>query len=319
MANADRICAYCAEEALRPDDPPEHVVPHALGASFTVSTVCHACNSWASREIDQPFLTGDYVRILRNVRDVRPPGARRDRMPSNPLLQGVTEDGTRAWVRDGKTYLAPTRTRDEKTGTVRIRANSVEEAERLAKRVERDAAERGEVVERQPVESGTSEAPLLHVEIMTDQAVWARMAAKIALATASHVYEPAWRSSPVATDLRHVLRDEPSEMLGEKPHLFPDKLPEDFSQIFAPQEHALWCNRVPDGRVLLSIVLFGDYFIAIQIGAVDDEVPTPAWRLDSRHPRRDGKTDFFGLLTPYLETIAARNAADESTWGDPVD
>ena len=49
------LCTYCLEHKPDSERSEEHVIPAALGGSWTVIDVCETCQEWANREIDRPF------------------------------------------------------------------------------------------------------------------------------------------------------------------------------------------------------------------------------------------------------------------------
>ncbi len=308
--NPDAVCAYCAQERLTGDDRPEHVVPYALGGSFAVATVCNECNEWASREIDQPFLRDDFVLMLRSSHGIRDPQPRRSKPIPNPLFKGQTETGAFARMDDDGEVHVQGQIIDRGDGRFEIRATSMEEAEKLVNRLKKRAEGNGqsfEIGEFQHSEgqveiSGTAKA---------STAVWARLAAKIALATGSHVFDAAWRKSPEAEELRRILHDEPSKLLGEKPSLFPKKIEEPISLLIEEPNHALIFLRGRNDQVLLTIVLFGEYVVALPIASIANGLPRVAWLLDPNRPNASGETTFDQMMMDYVVRVGEEPDADE--------
>src|SRR4051812_29181477 len=120
--DSSATCAYCAKPTLVGGEPPEHALPAAINARFTTSAVCSACNLWAGEEIDRPWLADPYVRHVRVMHQI--PDRRGTTLEHDPLLRGVTADGTHvAMGRDGRPVAlnSPIK-RDPESGTVQIRA-----------------------------------------------------------------------------------------------------------------------------------------------------------------------------------------------------
>jgi hypothetical protein len=302
--NLEAVCAYCAEEKLKDNDPPEHVVPRAIGGSFVVRTVCHDCNSWASREIDQPFLQDPFVMALRSHHDVRDPQSRRRARVRNPMFKGHTAAGSYAWMdEDGQPHVQGRIVRDESGERYQVHASTDAEAERLISRLEREAAAEGKQLERREVRR-SKEQVTIKAELSISLEVWPRLGAKIALATGSHVFPPAWRLSPEATDLRRVLHGESSELLGDKPYALPQPIDEPLTFLVEPPEHLVCFQSDSGGQVLLFVVLFGQKAFAMPVASSDESLPEVAWRLDPRRPNSDGETTFYELLEPYIRRMA---------------
>jgi hypothetical protein len=249
--------------------------------------------------------------MLRSIHDVRAPGSRRGKRIKNPLFEGFTKDGAHAWMDDdGQPHVRGHILPGTEAGSFEIRATSEEEANKLARRVERDAVAEGKAVERGELEHSEGRVEITSI-MKASTAVWARMAAKIALATASHVFDPAWRMSDEAYDLRHVLRDEPSRLLGDKPRAFPKPIVEPFNLLVQPPDHVLFFQRDSQDRVLLFTILFGEQVIAIPVGSPMESLPSTAWRLEPSRPNARGETTFDGLMLRYIERLDdERNRSD---------
>jgi HNH endonuclease len=95
VAEVGKICAYCGRPVLTGDEKPEHAIPAALGSSLTVYTVCDPCNERVGKEVDQPFLEDEWVRVHRSESGVIDPRrGRKDRPVRSPLLEGYTDHRT---------------------------------------------------------------------------------------------------------------------------------------------------------------------------------------------------------------------------------
>jgi hypothetical protein len=306
MRASGAICAYCGEPVLTGDERPEHPVPRALGSSLEVFTVCDPCNTWAGREIDQPFLDDDWVRIHRSLHDVRDPDPGRSRPIPSPLFDGFTEDGVRVTLdADGHPRLHG-RIIDNGDDSFRIIAGTPEHADRLRERVRRRAETEGRTT--QTTSEGRSRLrPAIISQISLGFVVWARMAAKIALGVASDVFPEEWRSGPDAAALRAQVRDEnPRSPTGEPMGLVPGRLEPDnhLRNLVSAPEHALWFARLGDGSTALSVLLFGELIFGQRVDSTGLDVPEVAWKLNPRRPDDDGRTTFRKLVDDAVRRIA---------------
>jgi hypothetical protein len=305
MVNAGRVCAYCGEPVLTGKEHPEHPVPRALGSSLEVFTVCDPCNEWGGREVDQPFLEDDWVRIHRSLHDVRDPDPARSRSIPSPLFDGFTDEGVRVTRgADGRPRLHGRII--EAGGAIRIVAGSQEHAEKLLERVKRRVEAEGKSIKI--IEQGHDLVrPQITAAVSLDFVAWARMGAKIALGVASLVYPEEWRSSPDAVDLRRQMRDEnPRSPTGEPMGLVPGRLGEEepLRALVTPPQHALWFAQLPDGSTALSVLLFGELVFGQRVDSTGRPVPDAAWRLDPSRPDEDGRTTFRAMIDDAVRRIA---------------
>jgi hypothetical protein len=204
----ERVCAYCAEQVLDGTEPPEHAFPAAINARFTTRAVCRNCNSWAGKRIDHPWLTDTMVGHARFVYAIPDPNRRGKVLETDPLLRGVTADGTHvAMGRDGVPIVLNSPViRDDETGTIQIRARDQRDLERLVKKERRRAESQGKTFK-----PGESTEVASHPEIRGSQqlspGVWQRMAAKATLALLARTMPADWRMSRSAEMLRTSMRD----------------------------------------------------------------------------------------------------------------
>ena len=54
------LCIICQENEVTSTDGVEHVIPEAMGGSYTVKTICQKCNAKMNRSIDNPLII-DYT------------------------------------------------------------------------------------------------------------------------------------------------------------------------------------------------------------------------------------------------------------------
>ena len=133
-----RRCWYCGLEKLRVGDPPEHIIPDAMGGTLKTDRVCRDCNHRAGREIDAPFMR-DW--LIATDRALHSPGGHR----MQPRVDAALEDGTVVDLSTGKgPWRATVRASLEWEGdTVRIRASDRAEYDKLLDRVRRDVEAQG--------------------------------------------------------------------------------------------------------------------------------------------------------------------------------
>lgn len=290
---------YCLTTELTGAEKPEHVVPASIGASLTVMTACDACNEWAGREIDQPFLDDLLLREARSQADQRDPRrGRRARRVRSRLLTGHTADGDRVTYdhEQGRPVMG-SRIVDLGGGRTQVRAGSEEEAQRLLEVVRKRAAEEGkeakvESTERRQVRPKIESTVSMRVD------VWRREAAKMALALGSIVYPGEWRLSADAERLREWMHNRDRTTAdGKAPPLLPAVVQHPFA---LGDEHLLWFMEL-GGDTYLSFLLFGTLMCAVPVDTTGARVPIRAWHLDWRAPRRDGETTFDDLVMAAVQ------------------
>jgi hypothetical protein len=304
VSDPSELCAYCLTAILTGDEKPEHAIPASLGASLTVPTVCDACNEWAGREIDQPFLADSLLQAHRHLAGQRDPRrGKKSRPVASPLLQGYTADGD-FFTADPETNKPVRRSRIVDLGNDRqqIRASSPEEAERLLERARKRAAGEGKEIKIEGEERGEIQ-PEITVDFTMHTDVWRREAAKIALAVGSLVYPPSWRSSEDAHRLREWMhnRDFSTED-RQAPPLVPTHV-ESGSWLAEDDEHLVFFIHLKDG-VYAAVCLFGCSYFAIPVDTSGMPVPQQAWRLDWRKPSKDGSTTWDDLV---MQAVLRRN------------
>lgn len=269
--------------------------------------MCDPCNVWAGREIDQPFLEDDWVRMHRSQSGVVDPRrGRRARGFSSPILRGHTRDGDFVSLAEDGTPRVGSRIVDLGNERFQIRAGSMEEMERLKRRVERRT---GKKITEEDIKSFSTQ-PRIEFRMVVDTLVWLREAAKIALAVSSVVYPEAWRSGADARRLREWLRGRdtlapPGQPIGLVPQEVSGTPVE---PLVEGAEHLVFFQTVR-GATFLWIVLLGSVFVAIPVNTQERAAPRSAWKLDPTRPRADGET----TLDMVFAEAAQRFPAEEST------
>jgi hypothetical protein len=142
-------CWYCGEAKLRTDDPPEHIVPDALGGTLKTDRVCRDCNQRAGREIDWP-LQNDWLVAQTQVLDeiTRSGKASKKGRIGRADARRTSEPETA--VNLDRNWRPTVRSKIERTpGGARIWANSEEEARRLRERLIKQLADEGTQIENE--------------------------------------------------------------------------------------------------------------------------------------------------------------------------
>lgn len=307
MATASRgICAYCGQSVLAGDEKPEHAIPAALGSSLVVYTVCDPCNERVGKEVDQPFLEDEWVRVHRSESGVIDPRrGRKGRPARSPLLEGYTDDGDHVSLdRDGKPRMR-SRIIDFGDGNFQIRADSVEEMERLKRRVE---SRTGKAITDEKI-THQSTNPQIRGRLTVNTLLWLREAAKIGLAIGSIVYPEDWRTGSDAGRLREWLDGEdtlapPGQPIGLEPRQIAGTPIETF---ITKPEHLVFFQRAA-GRTMVVIVLLGSAYVSLPVDTSGAAVPTIAWKLDPTRPKARGETTFDALMVDAAKRIIS--AAD---------
>jgi hypothetical protein len=313
------ICALCGESNLFGRQRPEHPIPAAIGSSLKVPTVCDSCNTWASANVDEPFLRDDWVLIHRSIHDIRDTRHGRQRRIPSPMLSGFTKEGIHVTTdHEGHPHFGSKIIEAEEPGVFHIHAGSEADAARLLERLRKRAAAEGKALEVRDKRVSQVQ-PEITANVGINLIIWRRMAGKIALGVASLVYPEAWRMSADAITLRDWVRK--PDLLGPDGlplGLFPDRITDDahlLRTFVDPPEHLLVFTSDSDGPTALAVVLFGELFFAV---TVDSRrvfpVPNVAWRLDPRRPNAPGKSSRDQLFTRF---IARKQGQGHSSLEEP--
>lgn len=256
-------CWFCGEAHLRHGDPPEHIIPAAIGGTLTTDRVAYSCNNELGKSIDQPFLKDVIVAMDRAFFDIRDPRRHQDRPPPNPEHKAELEDGTEIKIemRGGpwRPILRPgVEQVDDRT--YHVTASSAAEAERIMeKRLDRLRRDGVDVSGVEITQQRTHRAASAKVTMMVDPTIRLRASAKIALGILSKVLPDEWLDSNDAERLFGWLRDAQPKLRDGKGETIalPREVPEVLDDIVRPPEHLIF--SMADGRdaIGLWIVLFG--------------------------------------------------------------
>jgi hypothetical protein len=164
-------CWYCGAESLRAGDPPEHIIPEAMGGTLKTDRVCRGCNERAGKAIDAPFMRDWLIAMDRALHSPR--GGL-----LQPRVDATLDDGTPVDLGTGQgPWKATVRAAIEWKGDeVIIRASNRAEYEKLLGRVRRKVEEEGRefVDPGEPTE--VADSGLIVVRTKLDGVIWLRMA-----------------------------------------------------------------------------------------------------------------------------------------------
>ena len=191
---------YCNEAKLRGDDPPEHVIPAALGGTHETDRVCRECNERAGREFDGP-LQDDWpvaqTKILHEVVSSRRGASGKPRTgKSDAHRKGrpdIVVDIDRHWIPTVRSNIDRT-----ETGAT-IAPDSEKEAKRLRERLVKRLA--GEGLKIQDEEMTREQFDEVEVHVKRDGVVWLWAAPQTVLATLSLCVDEAWLETEDAPPL----------------------------------------------------------------------------------------------------------------------
>lgn len=300
---SDIICSYCALPVLTGGESPEHAFPAAINGRFSTRTVCNECNTWAGKTIDQPWLDDPLVGSTRFTHQI--PDRRGRILSADPLLRGVTSDGTQVAIgRDGVPHaLNSPVIRDDITGEVHIHAKDTDDLARLTEKERRKAEAAGKTFTPGHIEH-VSHHPAVEVSNSISPGQWQRMAAKIVLALLADARPPSWRTSPTADLLRTQMRD--MTLTVDDVQLLP---PPDALALLAPEPcSAVVIHSSTPGHALVS--LLGRVAIALPMAKTSAGLDL-AWVSDPLLPAASAS----GSL---METLAHRIGEDRPE-DDPSD
>jgi hypothetical protein len=297
-------CWYCGEAKLRVDDPPEHVIPAALGGTLETDRVCRDCNQRAGREIDGP-LQDDWLvaqtKILHEVISSRRKASGKPRTgKSDARRKGQPEvvvDVDRNWQPIVRSKID--RTEDGAT----IAAGSLEEAKRLRERLVKQLA--AEDLKIQSEEMSHDQFNEVEVKLKIDGVVWLRAAAKMVLASVSLCVDDAWLDSEDAARLRRWLWDQkPTSDNGSPAFTYPTEASPPETWVAPPPTHLIsfWSTPASDQRVVVNIGLFGTFYLRAGV-EVPPPLPDKIWVIaPGRQPRELTRQSFVHEATErYIE------------------
>ncbi len=308
-------CWYCGESVLETDDPPEHIIPAALGGTLTTDRVCRACNQRAGREIDWPFQNDWMVAQNKLAHKVQhatksgPGSGRTGRAQAHRKGDpGTVVDIDRDWK-------ATVRGKIERTdgGGATIHAASEEEAKRLRERLVKQLAEEGREIQSESI--ATEKFDEVEINLSIDGGAWLRGAAKLVLGTLSLCADESWLDSDDAKRLQRWLWEkEPTDDAGAPVYTAPNPPGPHESLMAVPPTHLITVMPIlgVPNRVVVSIGLFGSLYL--RMGAtLPALVPSSCWVVvPGQKPR---PLTWAALLD---EAVARSIEAAKSAGGEPA-
>lgn len=290
-ASPRKRCWFCGECHLSPDDPPEHVIPAALGAELTTDAVAAACNRRAGKEVDQPLLNDPFVAFNRIFFDIRD---RRGGRPPNPVRNATLADGAPATLETreipwGATALPRIR---EEGDRVTITAGSIEEAEEIAAKKSERSGQRYRPLETRRTQRGHAEVKFT---VTLDIRLRIRARSKIVLGALSKVLPEEWLDTADATQLQDWLWDPRPKQDGKEigaMHTAPDGL---LAYMCEPPEHLIALQPTGADGLMVMVMLFGKEVLPHEIRLPGIEVPELCWVMDPRN-RTVRELDYGALV-----------------------
>lgn len=282
-------CWYCGSESLRVGDPPEHIIPEAMGGTLKTNRVCAACNQRAGKGIDAPFMRDWLIAIDRALHSPRG-----DRM--RPRVDATLRDGTPVDLETGKgPWKATVRASIEWEGDeVTIRASNRAEYEKLLSRVRRKVEAEGKEFTEPGEPTEIADSELIVVKTKLDGVIWLRMAAKITLGCLSLTLDEEWLDTADAAKYQGWLWDDvPLNEDGSTALGLPGRQSELDRHVLNPPEHLLYFAPAGHGLVTLNIAYFGSIIFRAAVDVGNQPLPRKAWRTG---PGAAPKETSFDLL-----------------------
>jgi hypothetical protein len=273
-----RRCWFCGRRHVAADDPPEHIIPAALGAELTTDAVAEECNRRAGKEIDRPLVEDPFIAFNRVFYDVRD---RRGGRPPNPARNATLADGSPAILETREIpwrATAVTQIRDEGS-RLTIKASSLEEAEEIIAKKSERTGQRFRIVDERRSKKDHVE---VHFTITLDTRLRIRARAKFVLGALSRVLPDDWLDSPDAVQLLEWLWDPRPKRDGEEigaMHASPEGL---LGFMCEPPEHLIALAPGGNDELLVMVTIFGKDFMPYEVRLGDLEMPETCWVMDPR-------------------------------------
>lgn len=291
LSHHARRCWFCGERHVSPEDPPEHVIPAALGGELTTDAVAEACSRRAGKEIDQPLVNDPFIafnRVYYAIRD------RRGGRPPNPARNVNFTDGRPAVLETREIPWRATAVPQirEEGERMTITAGSVEEAEEIIAKKSERTGQRFRVLEQRRLEHDHAEV-LFTLTLDTRLRVRAR--AKIVLGALSKVLPEEWLDSPDAKQLQEWLWDPRPKRDGEEigaMHTAADGL---LGLLCEPPEHLIAMQPMGTDRLMVMVVIFGKEVMPYEMQLSEMDRPEICWVLDPRR-RKVRKLQYIELI-----------------------
>jgi hypothetical protein len=276
MMESRFTCRYCGGSFAPAERTDEHVMPAALGGTWTIQDVCGSCQTYTDRYVDRPFVRA--LPILEARNHYRIPDRYGAIPPAVRLIGRIEQDGSPAAVTldraDPQFRMLPVEEWLDKN-TIRFGAEAAEYSKHKNLKLARLRKQHNSV-EDLGEEAHVIERPYVVCDHESDKRMklpadlWARFVAKVALAVGPEEMGETWLQSEAASYLRALLRGQrPAPLAGfEPPHKQPSALWEGpLGRYYRPPEHVIW-PRQNGEAAWIHVVLFGELSYGLPLGHV---------------------------------------------------
>jgi hypothetical protein len=297
-------CWYCGEEELREGDPPEHVIPDAMGGRLKTDRVCARCNGLAGKAIDGPFMHDPLIAMARVLHSPR--GGR-----MQARSEATLGDGTPVDLKTGKgPWKATVRATIEREGDeIFIRAANRAEYEKLFERARREVEAEGRELANPGEPTEVEDSGMVIVRAKVSGLIWLRMAAKVTLGCLSKVLDDDWLDTADAVKYRSWLWDQaPVNEDGSPARGLPVE-PDPFElHVLRAPEHLLYFAPARGDRAILTMAFFGSLLLRTRVELDGRRPPRLAWRTAPGAPASE--TTFDALLAEMTKAVAEELGED---------
>jgi hypothetical protein len=282
VSHASRLkrCWFCGERHVRPGDPPEHIIPAALGAELTTNAVAGSCNERAGREIDHPLVSDLFVGFNRVFYDIRD---RRGSPPPNLAHRAKLKDGTPVAVdmreKPWRMTILP-KVKEEGEDRFTLTVSSMEEAEEIIEKKRKRTGQNWRVEKERRYKD---EHPEVLITVSLDTRIRVRARAKMTLGTLSKVLPEEWLDSPEAQQLQEWLWDPRPKRDGKEIGAMHSAADGALGVLCQPPYHLVALMPMGVDRLMVMVILFGKevmpYEVQLPAGIA---APETCWVMDPR-------------------------------------
>jgi hypothetical protein len=290
------LCTYCLERKPDSERSTEHVIPAALGGSWTVMSICETCQAWANCEIDRPFVQSLWVVEQRHRHGIPD---RYGSVPDAPRVEATVADGRKAFVTlnpgDWDLEVLPSSRPGEADGALQISVSVDDEADYIAKKLKRFERDNPGFTWKTTKRDIAPHVPVdVSFPFSIPMTLWPRMGVKVALTVGRELFGESWLLSDHGYLLHRLLWNE-EQVIRMNP---------------LPTKTAIWAGlgwQPPPNHVIfvlagmitpmMLMTLFGEDTYGVPLG----QTPPPggaAWVLDTHEARweRLGADDFIAQI-----------------------
>lgn len=282
MSSASRLkrCWFCGKRHVRPGDPPEHIIPAALGAELTTEAVACSCNERAGKEIDRPLVSDLFVAFNRVFYDIRD---RRGNPPPNPPHRARLKDGTPVALdmreKPWRITIQP-QLKEEVDDRFTLTVSSMEEAEEIIEKKRKRTGQNWRVEKERRYKD---DHPEVLIAVSLDTRIRIRATAKMVLGALSKVLSEEWLDSPDAQQLQEWLWDPRPKRDGEEIGAMHNAADGALSVLCRPPDHLVALMPMGLDKLMVMVILFGKEVMPyeVQLPAGIDAAET-CWMMDPR-------------------------------------